>query len=68
MEYQEIKTKTADELSQLVLNSKKELFNLRFQKAASAGLEKTHRAKQVRKVIARAKTAQTQLKKQGKKG
>jgi large subunit ribosomal protein L29 len=58
MKYQEIKVKTADELSQIVTNGKKELFNLRFQKATSAGLEKTHRAKQVRKEIARAKTAQ----------
>lgn len=57
MKYSEIKVKTTDELNQLVTNGKKELFNLRFQKAASAGLEKTHRAKEVRKDIARAKTA-----------
>jgi large subunit ribosomal protein L29 len=61
MKYQEVKVKTQDELNKLVIDGKKELFNLRFQRATSAGLEKTHRPKQIRKDIARAKTALNKL-------
>lgn len=55
MKYEELKGKSKDELSQLILDGKKELFNLRFQRT-TGGLEKTHRFKQIRKEIARVKT------------
>jgi large subunit ribosomal protein L29 len=48
--------KTADELKTIVAERKKELLNLRFQKAAGQ-LENTARFKEARKEIARAKTA-----------
>jgi len=47
--------KTADELSDSLLNLKKEQFNLRFQKA-SGQLENTARVRQVRRDISRIKT------------
>ena len=52
-----------DELSKL----KKEQFNLRFQ-GASGQLENTARIRQVRRTIARVKTAQTERAAQAKKG
>ena len=47
--------KTADELSDSLLDLKKEQFNLRFQKA-SGQLENTARVRQVRRDISRIKT------------
>ena len=55
MDIQEIRGMTADQLKDQLLSLKKEQFNLRFQ-AATGQLEKTHRANQVRKDIARIKT------------
>ena len=55
MKYTEIKTKTKDELSDLLNDLKKEQYNLRFQKK-NGQLEKTGRIKQVKKDIARIKT------------
>lgn len=55
MKFEELKGKTADELKKLLVESKKELFNLRFQKV-SGELEKTHRVSIVRKTVARIKT------------
>ncbi len=46
---------TPDQLHDELLKLKKEQFNLRFQ-AATGQLEKTHRANEVRKDIARIKT------------
>ena len=46
---------TPDQLSDQLVNLKKEQFNLRFQKATGQ-IEKTHRVDQVRKDIARIKT------------
>ena len=46
---------TPDQLSEQLINLKKEQFNLRFQRATGQ-LEKTHRVDQVRKDIARIKT------------
>lgn len=57
MQFQEINTKTVDEINTIISDSKKELFNLRFQKVTSAGLEKTHRPKELRRIVAKAKTA-----------
>jgi len=55
MTIDEIRAMTPDQLKDQLLSLKKEQFNLRFQ-AATGQLEKTHRANQVRKDIARIKT------------
>ncbi len=55
---------TPDQLTENLLQLKKEQFNLRFQ-AATGQIEKTHRASQVRKDIARIKTVMRQKKAQG---
>ena len=55
MDIADIRTMTADQLTDQLLNLKKEQFNLRFQ-AATSQLEKTHRVNEVRKDIARIKT------------
>lgn len=51
----EVRDLTTDELSDKLLQLKKEQFNLRFQRA-SGQLEKTARVREVRKDIARIKT------------
>ncbi|HEX9791387.1 MAG TPA: 50S ribosomal protein L29 [Kiloniellales bacterium] len=51
----DLRTKSADELSESLINLRKEQFNLRFQKA-SGQLDNTARARQVRRDIARIKT------------
>jgi len=51
----EVRVMTDDQLSENLLNLKKEQFNLRFQKATGQ-MEKTHRVNQIRKDIARIKT------------
>jgi large subunit ribosomal protein L29 len=55
MKIDEIRGMTPDQLSETLLNLKKEQFNLRFQ-AATGQVEKTHRVDQIRKDIARIKT------------
>ncbi|MBS9476665.1 50S ribosomal protein L29 [Ancylobacter radicis] len=55
----DIRTKTADELSDELLKLKKEQFNLRFQKATGQ-LDNTARVRQIRRDIARVKTVQAQ--------
>lgn len=55
MKFEDLKGKTRDELNQLVLEGKKELFNLRFQRTTGE-LEKTHRFREIRKSIARINT------------
>ena len=55
MKYNEIKTKTKDEIIDLLKNLKKESYNLRFQQK-NGQLEKTGRIDQVKKDIARIKT------------
>lgn len=55
MKPEELRGKTVDELNDLLLNSKKELFNLRFQRA-SGQLENTARIREVRRDVARVKT------------
>ena len=55
MKSEELRGKTVDELNDLLLDSKKELFNLRFQRA-SGQLENTARIREVRRDIARVKT------------
>ncbi|PKU21858.1 50S ribosomal protein L29 [Telmatospirillum siberiense] len=51
----DLKTKTADQLSEQLVELKKEQFNLRFQRA-SGQLENTARVRQVRREIATIKT------------
>jgi large subunit ribosomal protein L29 len=51
----DIRVKTADELEQMLLDLRKEQFNLRFQRATGQ-LEATGRIKVVRRDIARIKT------------
>ena len=51
----DVRTKTADELGGLLLDLRKEQFNLRFQRATGQ-LEATGRIKAVRRDIARVKT------------
>jgi large subunit ribosomal protein L29 len=55
MKIDEVRRLTPDELSDRLLQLKKEQFNLRFQ-AATSQLEKTHRVEVVRRDIARIKT------------
>lgn len=56
MKFAEVQGKSRDELKELALNLKKELFNLRFQQATGE-LASLSRFKQVRRDIARVKTA-----------
>ena len=55
MDASDLKTKSADELKQMLGDLKKEQFNLRFQRA-SGQLENTARVGVVRRDIARIKT------------
>ena len=55
MKTDDIRGMTPDQLSEQLVNLKKEQFNLRFQKATGQ-VEKTHRVGEVRKDIARIKT------------
>jgi large subunit ribosomal protein L29 len=57
MKMSEIKDMTADQLDDELLKLKKEQLNLRFQQA-SGQLENTARMREVRRTIARLKTAQ----------
>lgn len=61
MKAEELKTKTEDELTKLLLEKRKERMNLRFQKA-NGQMEKTHEVRKVRRTIARIKTFLTQKK------
>lgn len=56
MTWDEIKNATQDELDQQEETLRKELFNLRFQKVISGGVENPMRIRHVRKEIARIKT------------
>ena len=55
MKIAEVRGLTPDQMSETLLNLKKEQFNLRFQKATGQ-MEKTHRVGEIRKDIARIKT------------
>jgi large subunit ribosomal protein L29 len=55
MKILELRAKTVDQLSSLLLDLKKESFNLRFQKV-SGELAKTSRVRDVRRTIARVNT------------
>jgi large subunit ribosomal protein L29 len=64
MKIEDVRGLTADQLTDQLLQLKKEQFNLRFQ-AATGQMEKTHRVDQVRKDIARIKTVMRQKTAQG---
>ena len=55
MKIDEVRGMTPDQLTDALINLKKEQFNLRFQ-AATGQVEKTHRVGEIRKEIARIKT------------
>ena len=59
MKKDDLNAMTGDQIEDEILNLKKEQFNLRFQRA-SGQLEKPSRVREVRRTIARLKTAQTQ--------
>ena len=61
----DLKTKSADQLQDELLNLKKEQFNLRFQRATGQ-LENTGRVREVRRDIARVKTLSRQKTAQAK--
>ena len=56
---EDLKTKNAVELNELLVAAKKELFNLRFQNATNQ-LDNTGRIKEVRRNIARIQTIITE--------
>jgi large subunit ribosomal protein L29 len=58
MKMSDVKVLTPDQVKDEVLKLKKEQFNLRFQRA-SGQVENTSRIKQIRRDIARLKTAQS---------
>jgi large subunit ribosomal protein L29 len=62
----DIRAKTPDELSTLLLELRKEQFNLRFQRATGQN-EGLGRVKQARREIARIKTVQAQQQKDAAK-
>lgn len=62
MEFVELKMKTKDQLVELDQSLRKDLFNLRFQKA-SGELAKSSEYKAKRRIIARVQTALTNLNK-----
>ena len=61
MKMSDIKDKTPDQLSDEIVKLKKEQLNLRFQQA-SGQLDNSARIREVRRIIARLKTAQSSAK------
>ncbi len=57
--FDDLRTKTDDQLSDQLMELKREQFNLRFQ-AATNQLERPARIKEVRRTIARIKTLQSE--------
>jgi large subunit ribosomal protein L29 len=55
MTSEELRAKTADEISKIILDLRKEQFNARFQKSQGT-MEKTDSVRKNRRTIARAKT------------
>jgi large subunit ribosomal protein L29 len=58
MKAEDLKTKTADELTALLMETRKAQMNMRFQRSQGA-LEKTDEIRKTRRSIARIKTLQT---------
>ncbi len=55
MKAEDLKTKTMDELQKMLLDTRKDQLNLRFQRTGGQ-LEKTHEMRQARRTVARVKT------------
>lgn len=55
MKFEELKSKKDGELEKMLIDLKKELFNLRFQRV-SGELTKTHRIRYIKKAVAKIKT------------
>ncbi len=64
MKVQELEKKSASELQEMLVELRKEQFNLRFQ-AASQQLESTAEIRKVRRNVARVKTVINQKKAEG---
>lgn len=62
MKYEELKSKNLDELKSMLNDLRREQFNLRMQRG-SGQLTQTHQFKDVRRNVARVKTAMGALKK-----
>lgn len=60
MKAEDLKGKTIDELTAMLMDLRKEQFNLRFQ-ATGGQLEKTDQVRKVRRDIARVKTFMNQV-------
>lgn len=60
MNAEDLKGKTQDELQKILMDLKKEQFNLRFQQSAGQ-MENTARVRVVRRSVARVKTFMNQL-------
>ncbi len=67
MAAEDLRGKSEDQLRDELAKLKKEQFNLRFQ-AATGQLEKTHRAGEVRREIARIQTVMREKARQGAAG
>ena len=65
MKATELRQKTPDQLRSMLLDLKKEQFNLRFRKSQGDPELKTQRIRQVRRDIARIKTLQHSERKEG---
>ena len=57
--FEDLRTRTDDQLTEQLVELKREQFNLRFQ-AATNQLEKPSRVREVRRTIARIRTVQNQ--------
>jgi large subunit ribosomal protein L29 len=64
MKAEELRGQTKDQLTDQLLDLRKEQFNLRFQRA-SGQLENTARVRQVRRDIARLKTVMSRMRADG---
>lgn len=64
MKADDLKAKSVDELKKMLLEQRKEQFNLRFQRS-SGQLEKTSEIRKVRRTIARIKTFLNQKETEG---
>ena len=62
MKAAELKTKTSDQLKELLIGLKKEQFNLRMRAGSGEQLENPARFRQIRQIIARIKTVMNEKK------
>lgn len=65
MKAEELKTKTIDELNKILLDTRKDQMNLRFE-LANGQLDKAHKIREARRTVARIKTIITQKKNEAK--